>query len=182
MPGTPPPRPHAAPPPNSYWVLPGQLLAGEYPGASSLAATRERLRSLLRAGVGCFIDLTEPGELAPYDAGLPHGVEYFRWPLPDHGIPERPAQMTGVLECLRAALRSSHGVYLHCRAGIGRTNMVVGCLLVERGLGGEAALAELNRLWQASDRAALWPEVPETPAQADYVRRWVRPGGAPPDP
>jgi ADP-ribosyl-[dinitrogen reductase] hydrolase len=178
-----PPAPPAAPPlPNCYWVLPGQLLAGEHPGGSTPGATRERLRSLLAAGVGCFVDLTEPRELAPYDAELPQDAQYLRFPVPDHGTPGEPGQMAEVLACLHEALSAGRSVYLHCRAGIGRTNMVVGCLLVERGLAGAAALTELNRLWQASGRAALWPEVPETPAQADYVRRWARPGEAPADP
>src|SRR5438477_506757 len=35
--------PAALPLPNSYWVLPGQLLAGEHPGGSTAVATRARL-------------------------------------------------------------------------------------------------------------------------------------------
>src|SRR5438477_36763 len=54
---------------NSYWVLPGKVLAGEHPGGATVEATRERLKRLMDAGVECFIDLTEPGELKPYDRG-----------------------------------------------------------------------------------------------------------------
>jgi ADP-ribosyl-[dinitrogen reductase] hydrolase len=46
--------------------LPGKLLAGEYPGGTTSAATRQRLRRLTEAGVGAFIDLTQPGELLSY--------------------------------------------------------------------------------------------------------------------
>ena len=35
-------------------------------------------------------------------------------------------------------------MYVHCRAGIGRTGTVIGCLLAERGSAGDAALQELN--------------------------------------
>ena len=174
--------PAALPLSNCYWVLPGQLLAGEHPGGSTAAATRARLRRLLEAGVNCFIDLTQPDELAPYDAELPLGVDYFRKPIPDHGIPQQPGQMAELLDCVRDALRSGRVVYLHCRAGIGRTGMVAGCLLVESGLPGDAAVDELNRVWQLSGRAALWPQVPETPEQTEYVRRWVRPDAARADP
>jgi ADP-ribosyl-[dinitrogen reductase] hydrolase len=167
--------PAALPLSNCYWVLPGQLLAGEHPGGSTVAATRARLRSLLEAGVSCFLDLTQRDELPPYDADLPLGVDYFRKPIPDHGIPQQPGHMAELLDCLRDALRSGRVIYLHCRAGIGRTGMVAGCLLVENGLAGDAAIGELNRLWQQSGRAALWPQVPETPEQTEYVRRWVRP-------
>ncbi|HXZ58538.1 MAG TPA: ADP-ribosylglycohydrolase family protein [Steroidobacteraceae bacterium] len=163
--------------PNSYWVLPGRLLAGEYPGGASPEVTRERLAHLLGAGIGFFIDLTQAGELAPYEAELPAGVEYLRKPIPDHGLPEEPGYMAEVLQCLRQALRGPRPVYLHCRAGIGRTGMVAGCFLAEEGSGGEAALTELNRSWQECARSAQWPSVPETDAQVEYVRGW-RPAAA----
>src|SRR5256714_425662 len=168
--------------PNSYWVLPGRLLAGEHPGGSTAAATRARLGRLLEAGVSCFIDLTQPDELPPYDAHLPPHVDYFRMPVPDHGIPARPGHMGELLDRLRDALRPGRVVYLHCRAGIGRTGTVVGCLLAENGLSGQAALEELNRLWRQSARAQLWAQVPETPEQTEYVRRWVRADAARADP
>jgi ADP-ribosylglycohydrolase len=160
--------------PNSYWVLPGRLLAGEYPGGGTLEATRERLSRLVAAGVNCFVDLTRPEESVPYAAALPANVGYFRKPLQDHGIPAEAAQMREILACLQGALHQGRVVYLHCRAGIGRTAMVTGCLLAERGLSGQEALAELNRLWQQSARAAQWPVVPETAEQSDFVAGWAR--------
>lgn len=158
---------------NCYWVIEGKLLAGEYPGGSSAAVTRERLTRLAQAGIGCFIDLTQPGERPPYEAELPPGARYLRFPVTDHGVPERREHMLQILRALQEGLRGPHRVYLHCRAGIGRTNMVAGCLLVEQGLKPEAALAELNRLWQRSGRATQWPMVPETEAQAAFVSEWV---------
>jgi ADP-ribosylglycohydrolase len=163
----------ATPLPNTYWVVPGQVLAGEYPGTPDRAESRLRLARLIDAGVGCFLDLTQPDELPPYHADLPLAIEYLRKPITDHGIPEDPQQMVEILACLRQALSARRVVYLHCRAGIGRTGTVAGCLLVERGLAGKAALAELNRLWQGSARSAQWPVVPETDEQSEYVRSWT---------
>jgi len=168
--------------PNTYWVLRARLLAGEHPGGATTGLTRERLQRLLQAGVGCFIDLTQPEEVAAYDALLPAGVEYLRKPVPDHGLPAKPAQMADILACVRGALREGRVIYLHCRGGIGRTGLVVGCLLAESGLSGDDALGELNRLWQQSARAAVWPFVPETVAQIDYVRHWTPGIAAPGDP
>ena len=168
------PAPLALPLGNYYWVLPGRLLAGEHPAGASPELTRSRLQSLLAAGVRCFVDLTTPAEFAAYDTELPDGVAYLRAPLPDHGLPGTPAEMARILDRLRSALADGHLVYLHCRAGIGRTGMAAGCLLAELGRSGPEAVEELNHLWQASARSRQWPSVPETDAQTAYVRDWQR--------
>lgn len=162
----------ALPVPNSYWALPAQLLAGEHPSGPTVEATRARLVRLIEAGVNCFIDLTQPGETPAYETALPLAVDYLRRPIPDHGVPAERVHMREILDHLRSAMSAGKIIYLHCRAGIGRTNLVVGCLLAERGLSGPEALVELNRLWKQSARAVHWCAVPETPEQTEYVRNW----------
>jgi ADP-ribosylglycohydrolase len=157
--------------PNSYWVEPGRLLAGEHPDGGSAAATRTRIDSLLSAGVRCFIDLTEPHEIAAYASLLPAHVSYESHSMPDHSVPRIASIMRGVQIALERRMAAGV-VYVHCRAGIGRTGMAVGCYLREQGESAQAALAELNRLWQQNARAARWPTVPETEEQEDYIRRW----------
>lgn len=164
----------AAPPlANSYWVVPGRLLAGEHPCGLTPELTRARLKKLHEAGIDCFVDLTQPEEAAAYRDSLPPGATYFSRPIPDHGVPAEPAHMHAILAYVRRALDSGRRVYLHCRAGIGRTGTVAGCLLAEEG-GGEEALAQLNRLWRQSGRASQWSMIPETPEQTEYVRAWAR--------
>ena len=165
-------EPVLLPLPNCYWLLPGKLLAGEHPSGSTAELTRGRLARLLESGVTAFIDLTEPDELDPYDGELPPGIAYVRKPIGDHEVPADRAVMTEILASLRRSLRRGDTVYLHCRAGIGRTGTVAGCWLAEQGFSGDEALEELNRLWQQCARAEEWPQVPETEAQADYVRKW----------
>jgi ADP-ribosylglycohydrolase/protein-tyrosine phosphatase len=170
---TPVPTPDT-PLPNCYWVLPGRLLAGEHPAAVIPEVTASRLARLIAAGVNCFIDLTRPDEAFAYDAGLPASVDYLRRPITDHGVPAHRREMSEILAKLFTVLDAGKVVYLHCRAGIGRTNMVVGCLLIERGLTPSDALAELNRLWKQNARSTQWPQVPETLEQIDYVKAWTR--------
>lgn len=172
----------AAPLPNTYWVEPGRLLAGEYPGSPSRADTMDRLRRLIDAGITYFIDLTEPGELLPYDLMLPTDktasgryVMYARKPIPDHSVPPVAEAMKEIIEYIDRALAAGHLVYVHCRAGIGRTGTVMGCYLVNRGLAPDDALARLNELWRANERAKLWPQTPETDEQLEFVRAWTRP-------
>jgi len=58
---------------------------------------------------------------------------------------------------------------------------VIGCFLVERGCAAEQALEQLNELWKQCARSASWPLVPQTEAQADFIRAW-RPHRAAPWP
>ncbi|MGH8149711.1 MAG: ADP-ribosylglycohydrolase family protein [Steroidobacteraceae bacterium] len=176
--------PPSQPLPDSYWVLPGRLLAGEYPGSFEVGATRERIGSLLAAGVDCFVDLTAEQERTAYADLLPSQVEHHRRAIRDHSTPDAPEHMLAVLEVVERSLRAGRCVYVHCHAGIGRTGTVIGCLLVEHGLSGAEALAALNRVWQQSARARSWPSIPETAGQIEYVRGWVprlpQPAGVPP--
>src|ERR1700722_2615115 len=92
-----PAAPVALPFTNYYWVLPGQLLAGEHPQGATPELTRERLAALTAAGVSCFVDLTEPQEMPAYADALPPGVPYHRKPIPDHGLPAGAAVMGSIL-------------------------------------------------------------------------------------
>jgi protein-tyrosine phosphatase/ADP-ribosylglycohydrolase len=162
--------------PNSYWVRPGQLLAGEYPGAMSRQDAMERVQKLLNAGITSFVDLTEDGEMPAYD-GLfreltEQRVRYRRFAILDHGVPESPAHMVKVLDFIDDELAAGQCVYVHCRAGIGRTGTTVGCHLIRSGLANDAALDRLQALWQQCGRSRRWPTIPETDEQVEFVRKW----------
>src|ERR1039458_4408594 len=51
---------------NCYWVEPGRLLAGEYPGAKKEDEARQKLQKCIACGVTFFLDLIGEGELGPY--------------------------------------------------------------------------------------------------------------------
>ena len=152
--------------PNSHWVLSGRLLAGEHP--------RERVALLQEAGIDYFVDLTERDEVADYRGELARGNQYLRSPIVDQHVPVEIVQMQTLQLQLRNALALGRHIYVHCRAGIGRTNLVMGCYLVEQGLDGAAALVKLNRIWRQNALAEQWQTVPQTEEQADYVRDWPK--------
>jgi ADP-ribosylglycohydrolase len=173
-----------SPLPHSHWIEPRRLLAGEHPAGTDEAETRKRLAKLLEAGIDCFLDLTEPSEAASYESLLAAArsgasAAYFRRPIRDHGVPESPAHMQQILDTLDRALAEGRSVYLHCRAGIGRTNLVAGCWIASRFGGGAAALERLNEAWRGNARSRAWPRIPETDEQVEFVLGWGLPRARP---
>ena len=160
---------------NAYWVQRERWLAGEYPGGATREETRTRLAALAALGIDAYLDLTVPGELPAYDSELAAGVVHVRKPIPDHGLPLEPEHMGEIIASIDELLGEGRRIYLHCRAGIGRTGMVVGCHLAQHGTRGDAALDALEALWAGSARSRSWPSIPETREQRDYVYRWPAP-------
>jgi hypothetical protein len=160
--------------PNTYWVIPDVMLAGEHPSGATEADTRERLDRLRKAGINYFIDLTEMDEMPDYRGLLPLRTHYLRCAIRDTEVPREIGQMQQLQSRIRNARTLGRRMYIHCRAGIGRTGLVVGCYLAEEGLGGDSALEQLNLLWRQCARAQSWPIVPQTAEQADYIREWPK--------
>jgi ADP-ribosylglycohydrolase len=99
-------------------------------------------------------------------------VTYHRFAIPDHDVPARPEQMRDILDVIDAALAADDCIYVHCRAGIGRTGTAMGCYLVRHGCAGNAAIDALNVLWKTCARASSWPSIPETQAQRLFIRHY----------
>lgn len=165
---------------DSYWVIPGRLLAGEYPGAVSNEEARAKARWLLDQGITLWIDLTVDGEygLKPYSELLLEEAKkqgkpaaHIRLPIPDLGIPDR-AGMKQVLDVLDAAMHNGQSVYLHCYGGIGRTGTVVGCYLARHGIQGNEAVEQIAR-WR-KDIPDGWKNSPETDEQLSLVLSWEK--------
>lgn len=162
--------------PDAYWVEPGRLMAGEYPGGWNQRSARRKLRALIDAGVRTFVDLTEDGELERYDEWLAleataAGVEvmYHRHAIRDLDVPT-PVGMRTILDLIESAIEANAPVYVHCWCGIGRTGTVVCCWLVERGLTGEQALVEIAQLRDGIQKRLT--RSPEMDGQLQFVKAW----------
>ena len=177
--------------PNSYWATP-QLVACEFPYCPLTPAqiarnqTKQKLDALLLAGVRTFIDLTEPHELFPYSPHLtdrckivgidPREVEYHNFPIRDRSLPESVDVVRRIMHVLRDNESRGRIAAVHCRGGIGRTGLIVGCWLVERGTAkdGDDALRMIAEEWKTVEKCKRYPLSPETGPQHEYVRTFER--------
>lgn len=160
---------------HAWWVEPGRLLAGEYPGSLEWDLARRKLELLITAGVDSIVDLTTRGELSPYasrlkamaaDAG--RDIRRFSYPIPDMGVLDDGGYDAVVAEIGRQ-LDAGRTVYVHCWGGMGRTSTVVGCLLADTGMDYQSVIAHIAAL-RAGTRKANVP-CPQTKAQRDVIRR-----------
>lgn len=152
--------------PRSYWVRPGSLLAGEYPGREPW--TEARLERFRAAGVAAFFDLTEEGEEPPYYHHVDGWATWRRFPIRDFSCPSVD-EMTAILDALDSALGRG-AVYVHCLGGSGRTGTVIGCWLVRHGMDCKEALATIAALRR--ETAYGQRPSPESDEQRDFVRAW----------
>lgn len=163
-------RPHG----NSYWLIPGRILAGEHPGAAGATTLVARLSALREVGVSTFVDLSSAAD--PVPAYLPLDTLAFpgqrlSHPIADFGVPAIEA-MARIEADVERALTDGRALYLHCRAGIGRTGTIAACLMVSAGASADQSLAWLADMWQVVDKRFAEPHTPETEAQREFVRRW----------
>jgi hypothetical protein len=138
---------HPAPLGGTYWVLPNQFLAGEYPGAVESELTERKLRALIGAGVRTFVDLTEEAEVMEGVKVMPSyqrilrrvseeesvQTTYANIPIEDRGVPSLWT-VRCILDVIDRSISDDNPVFVHCSAGRGRTGTVVGCYLKRHGL------------------------------------------------
>jgi hypothetical protein len=170
----------------SYWVVPGKLLAGFYPGAKDPKEAAAKLTALLNAGIRHVINLMEPDErdrtgqlFVPYDDVMDSiaakrrlTVTFDQLPIKDLSVPTE-RHMTRILNQIDLCIKHGKPLYVHCLGGIGRTGTVVGCYLVRHGLAtGKNVLEmirDLRKDTEDSDRQS-----PETREQRKMLVGWQR--------
>ena len=103
--------------PNTYWVIPELILAGEHPYVGNEADARERLNRLCAAGIDYFIDLTEIDEMPDYSRLLPVHAHYLRCAIRDTEVPEEIPQMQQLQSRIRNARSLGRRIYVIAAPG-----------------------------------------------------------------
>ena len=166
---------------SSYWVVPGCLLAGAYPGDADPAKHRKKVKAILDAGVTVFINLMEENEkdhsgnpFVPYQGVVKEyrpGSECLRFPIRDLTAPSA-SQMEAILDAIDQCLAANKNAYVHCWGGVGRTGTVVGCWLLRHGLAEPANVIEVLEELRQQDQERRHRKSPETAEQERLVKKW----------
>jgi protein-tyrosine phosphatase len=149
-------------PSNFSWVLPKLLAGFAMPGLGG--GLPEELARLRRLGVRCLVSLNpEAEDFGPECAAAGLAWEYF--PITEFDVPQDEAAFDRLVQRLLMRLALQQAVGVHCYAGIGRSGLLLACLLGRHlHLPAAEAIQRLRRL-----RPAI-----ETLEQEQFVHRYLQ--------
>jgi hypothetical protein len=157
---------------NFSWVIRDKLAGSAIPdeaygGRTALFGSGGTITTdlidLYGRGIRCLVSLTKrAGDLGPHCKAA--GLDWIYYPIPDFGIPDNLDTFDKLTVTIIDSMNRNRPVCVHCFAGIGRTGLVL-CCVVGRYLQLPAAraIATVRRI-----RAAL-----ETREQESFVRRYL---------
>jgi hypothetical protein len=94
-----------------------------------------------------------------------YGIEYVSFPIKDRSVPASPDAVASLVDWVVSDLKRGLGVLIHCRVGIGRSGVISACVLHALGHPPDTLFPILSRVRGLP--------VPDTPVQADWVRRYT---------
>jgi protein-tyrosine phosphatase len=159
--------------PDIYWI---NGLAGMRLGLMARPRAGDWLEDEVagwaRAEVGAVVSLLEGHEVRELGLGPEASlcderkIEFLSFPIPDRGTPRSKRDATDLVDGLLARLKNGTAVVIHCRAGIGRTGLIAGCILSRLGVPFADIFATLSR--------ARGVSMPDTQGQIDWVQAFGR--------
>jgi protein-tyrosine phosphatase len=129
------------------------------------------VQSLAMAGVHVLVSLLTADEVAELELREESrycgdcGVRFVSLPVPDRGVPHSLAEAGSIVDLILEELHAGKTVAVHCRMGIGRSAMVVACVLGSRGVGVDEAFETIS--------LARGFDVPDTDEQRAWVNEFV---------
>jgi protein-tyrosine phosphatase len=124
------------------------------------------------AGVNRVVSLLEPHESRELGLGAEkklceeNGLTFTSFLVQDRGVPSSLNETVGLVRSIHDDLLQGEGVAIHCRAGIGRSGLIAGCVLINLRIPEDEVFPRITR--------ARGVKVPDTPEQIAWLTRFAR--------
>jgi protein-tyrosine phosphatase len=121
------------------------------------------------ADIAVAVSLLTPEEAAEFDLKdeailcRDAGIDFELFPIVDRGIPTSRPAFSELIQRLHQRMESGEALGVHCRAGIGRSALVVAAVLLSFGFTAQEAFRRIQE--------ARGLPVPETPEQRHWVEQ-----------
>ena len=153
-----------------YWIeTAGRGAVAVMPRPRGGDRLEEEILDLKKAGVDILVSLLTPEEEALLDLRLEGplarrcGMQFVSHPVPDRDVPGSPQETWALARSLAGQFSAGKRLAVHCRMGIGRSPLLIACILVSTGVRPDDA-------WQAigDARGCI---VPDTLEQRDWLEK-----------
>lgn len=135
---------------NFSWVIPRKLAGSDLPGGCGTKdGLREDVSFLASEGVRVLVSLARPA-VPLAKACAEAAIEWRCFPIPDFGVPSGDGSFCRLVDECVGFICADRAVCIHCHAGIGRTGMVLSCIVgVYFHLDAQKAVAAVRAVRQA---------------------------------
>lgn len=126
----------------------GTLLVGSRPGRKNLGADLAELQGMGVTVVVCCMEWGEMTRLGMADypcVAQQAGITFYHYPLKDCTAPD-PRKLAKLVPRLCEHLIGGESVFIHCKAGLGRSASLCAACLLHFGFLPDAAIQEVRRL------------------------------------
>jgi protein-tyrosine phosphatase len=156
---------------NPFWVRTEGIRLSITPRPRGGDWLGDDVRFLRQSGVDVLVSALTPieadelGLLEENNFCQINGLEFLSFPIEDRSVPPSFHEFDLLLNSVIDYLRSGKAVGVHCRAGVGRSSMIVASVLIRTGFSVDSAFRAIQE--------ARGCTVPDTPEQRQWVERYA---------
>ena len=151
-----------------YWIdTSSKLRLGIAPRPRGGDWLQGDIEQLKRDGVEALVSLLTSGENSELvleneasECGAA-GIGFYSYPIPDRAVPDSTFSFLAFARSIHAEAVSGRAIADHCRAGIGRSSVLLATILRLEGFSSEEAFERISRARETT--------VPDTDEQAKWV-------------
>lgn len=157
---------------NPYWINAKNIRLAILPRPRGQDWLPDEIDFLRKEGVEVLVSALTPAETdelgltAEAECCRSRGVEFLPFPIEDRSVPASASLFGELLISLNQSLAEGKAVGVHCRAGIGRSSLIVASLLIRNGFSADAAFLVIQE--------ARGCPVPDTAEQRQWVERFQK--------